>query len=218
MSQPSTNDRISELISRLGSEASPRPSFGTADRLFDCLYPPWVKPLSEVHWTPVSLAIRAAQLLQLSTRILDLGSGIGKFCTVGAMIHPSTRFFGVEQRLPLIRVAQGIAQRLRLDNVGYFHGAIASVALEAFDGAYMFNPFGEHLLDREPQIDGFKRPPCRRRFNELVATTEKQLETARPRFRVVTYHGFGGDMPTSYERLAREAAGTDFLELWIKRA
>jgi len=42
---------------------------------------------------------------------------------------------------------------------------------------------------------------------------ERRLAAARPGTRVVTYHGFGGEMPPGFERVRRDA---DELSLWIR--
>ena len=200
--------------------ASLRARFAMDDQAFDSLYPYWVRMLSETHWTPVSVAIRALQMLLpgAGDRILDIGSGTGKFCTVAGMLHGSATFYGIEQRLRLIHVAQQLGRRCEVENVHYIHGDITSVNLQNFEGAYMFNPFGEHVLEeRRPQIDKFHRP-SHRRYIELTKSAEALLASARPGCRVVTYHGFGGEMPRSYVRLSREPSWTDYLELWVKRA
>jgi hypothetical protein len=69
------------------------------DRDFDSLFPDMYQEISDTHWTPVEIARRAAQLLvaDSSTRVLDVGSGIGKFCLIGALTT-SAHFVGVEQR------------------------------------------------------------------------------------------------------------------------
>src|SRR6185437_914320 len=56
------------------------------DSDFDAIYPAPVRRVSASFWTPVSVAVRAADLLvdDPSTRVLDIGSGVGKFCIVGA--------------------------------------------------------------------------------------------------------------------------------------
>ncbi|MCC6806912.1 MAG: hypothetical protein IT381_05785 [Deltaproteobacteria bacterium] len=198
--------------------ASMRARFAMDDQVFDSLYPYWVRMLSDTHWTPVSVAVRAAQLLLpgAGEHVIDIGSGTGKFCTIAGMLHHSAIFYGVEQRLRLIHVAEKLGRRLGVDNTRYLHTDIASVNLDDFEAAYMFNPFGEHVLDGRPQIDGFHRP-SHRRYRDLIAVAQEKLARARPGFRVVTYHGFGGEMPRSYERMAREPSWSDYLELWVKR-
>lgn len=57
------------------------------DRAFDRLLPEHLRRLSHEHWTPVDVAIRATALLcpASGTRILDIGSGVGKPCVIGTM-------------------------------------------------------------------------------------------------------------------------------------
>src|SRR4030095_5525386 len=54
---------------------------------------------SVMYWTPVHVARRAAQLLVTGadSQVLDVGSGPGKFCLVGALATLG-HFTGVEQR------------------------------------------------------------------------------------------------------------------------
>ncbi len=78
---------------------------------FDHVYPDWVRSLSERHWTPVDVAERAAELLVTSAgvRVLDVGSGAGKFCIIGALTTEG-KFCGIEQRAHLIDVAREAAR------------------------------------------------------------------------------------------------------------
>jgi hypothetical protein len=46
----------------------------------------------------------------------------------------------------------------------------------------------------------------------------ERLHRARRGTRVVTYHGFGGDLPPSYRLELEEEAGTERIELWVKVA
>src|SRR5436309_456822 len=57
------------------------------DHVFDRLYPDHVGRLSRLHWTPVSVALRAAALLapEPGMNVLDLGCGPGKLCCVAAL-------------------------------------------------------------------------------------------------------------------------------------
>jgi hypothetical protein len=78
-----------------------------------------------------------------------------------------------------------------------FPGNALMLDWDKFDGIYFFNPFWGGMPE---QIS--------------IRRAEMKLEETLPGTRVVTYHGFGGDMPADYRRLAREPAGTDHLELW----
>src|SRR5882724_9352746 len=57
------------------------------DAAFDQLYSEDVRRLSGVHWTPVSVALRAVELLapEAGMRVLDVGAGAGKLCCLGAL-------------------------------------------------------------------------------------------------------------------------------------
>ena len=78
------------------------------DEQFNTIYPTSIRRLSEKHWTPVSVAKAAAEFLVTNpgTRVLDIGSGAGKFCMVGA-VHTRGFFTGVEQREELVQLRQG---------------------------------------------------------------------------------------------------------------
>ena len=51
---------------------------------FDGIYPEEVRPMAFTHFTPIEIAIRAAKFLvqKSGTKVLDIGSGAGKFCKV----------------------------------------------------------------------------------------------------------------------------------------
>ena len=87
-----------------------RAGWELTDLEFDRVYPSWVRRLSDMHWTPVEVARRAAALLAVdpTTRVLDVGSGVGKFCLIGALTTRAT-FVGIEQRENLVTVARDTA-------------------------------------------------------------------------------------------------------------
>ena len=73
-----------------------------SDLNFDKIYPKSSQEHSARHFTPVSIAIKAAKLLVDSPtdKILDIGSGVGKFCCIGAAVTEAN-FYGVEKRKTL---------------------------------------------------------------------------------------------------------------------
>ncbi len=75
------------------------------DEKFDLIYPPEVRELSSIFWTPVRIAAEAAELLAVTpaTRVLDIGCGPGKFCLVAAKLTEGS-FTGIEQRPAFIHI------------------------------------------------------------------------------------------------------------------
>ena len=175
------------------------------------------KRFSRRHWTPVGLAYRAAMLLtdHKACDILDVGSGLGKFCLIGALTTPG-RFFGVERRKWLVAEARETALLLGIERVEFGHGDMADLDWSRFDGVYLYNPFCENILE-SIRID-LTVPLGKRQYDEFVSVVEKKLETLRIGARVVTLHGFGGRMPVAFTRTLCEPWGDGFLELWEKQS
>jgi SAM-dependent methyltransferase len=183
------------------------------DHEFDALYPRWVRVLSRRHWTPVEVALRAVELLvdgKPNARILDVGSGPGKFCLVGALAGAGT-FVGMERRPELVEIASNVARRLGVGERTEFGTGDAFVLDWArFDGVYLFNPFADDLGS---VVDRMAVWP---RFAEAVGAANKQLARLPRGARVVTYHGYGGPFPPGFERTVSERRGSGPLDLWIK--
>jgi len=184
------------------------------DLTFDQVFPAAHRFRSWLHWTPVDVALRACALLAPTSghRVLDVGSGVGKLCLVGAATTSSS-WFGVERDAEMVGVATMAAARMNLsERTGFVHGDIAAVDWSEFDAFYLFNPFAE-VLSAGPG-DALDR---RQRYIANIEFVQHQLSRAAPATRVVTYHGLGGDMPPDYELIHAEPAREDQLCLWIRR-
>ena len=168
-----------------------------------------------MFWSPVSVVRRAAELLSRgpATRILDVGSGVGKFCTIAALTTPGI-FIGVERCGDLVDVARETARRARAPKARFIHASVEDVEWSKFDGLYFFNPFGELGRLGLTPLYAEARDPAE--YWRIVAFTEENLCRAKQGARVVTYHGFGGDMPSCFRLLIKEPVGTDYLECWEK--
>jgi len=95
-----------------------------------------------------------------------------------------------------------------------FHtGDMALIDWDDFDSLYLFNPFEADLL-------GENYGETRKKwavFGHEVTRVEDWLAQLASGTRVVTYHGFGGEMPDSYSLAAMEHIGSGPLALWVKR-
>lgn len=187
------------------------------DRDFDCIYPPTVREVSDVFWTPVAVAREAALWLTRGgrARVLDVGAGVGKFCLVGAAVAPETTFVGIEHRPHLVAIAREAARTCGLHNVLMVQGEMDVAPWRDFDAFYMFNPFDENNFSTGAQLDGSVELSTKRYLRD-VRFTEQCLGQAAVGTRVVTYHGFGGVMPVEYRLEHEQPHGMDFLRFWIK--
>lgn len=187
-----------------------------SDSAFDCIYPDEIRRLSEIHWTPVSTSKRAAELLvqDSNTRVLDVGSGCGKFCLVGGLTTQGW-FYGIEQRGPLALYAQSLAEKHQLSRVQFLKGDLKEVDWTWFNAFYLYNPFNENLYPNEIRIDASVEL-SEQRYIEVIRAVQARLHILPIGTRVVTYHGFGGEMPPGYEMRVKEPRGDDFLRLWVK--
>src|SRR5581483_1498313 len=125
------------------------------DVAFDSIYPAAILLLSPRFWTPVEVARRAAAMIQAAgvRRVLDVGSGSGKFALVAASAAPDVEFVGVERRSQLVAAARKAGAQLAIRNARFQLGDAADLEWEGFDGFYLYNPFAENLFVPEDRID-----------------------------------------------------------------
>jgi SAM-dependent methyltransferase len=185
------------------------------DRDFDRIFPDEIQSLSRIHWTPVEVARRAAELLvdTPGTRILDVGAGVGKFCFVAALTS-AAEVVGVEQRPDFVKLARWLGGRYRIPRVSFTLGNAVETDWQEFSAIYLFNPYCE-ALHASRQID-LTVPAGVPVYQDYLRKTEAQLSRTRIGTRVLLYHGFGGEMPKSFHLETSEWQGSGSLELWLK--
>ncbi len=188
------------------------------DYEFDSVYPDDVRRVSRRFWTPVAVARRAAELLRDAgvTRLLDVGSGVGKFALVAASAAPAIEILGVEQRSRLFAVATEAHAALALPNVGFVLGDVSEVSWSGFDGFYFYNSFAENVFDPVDRLDDAAELSMARLARDVQRAT-LALRGADVGVSVATFHGSSGRIPTSFELVCQEAASSGWLRLWTKR-
>lgn len=189
----------------------------TSDRAFDALLPDELRTRSALHWTPLSVVNRAAGWIdEFGIRsVVDVGSGVGKFCVAAALASKAT-YTGIEQRARLVHVARKLAETLDLSTrVSFIHGTLGISRIPSAEAYYMYNPFGENLFGPESQIDGdveLNEP----RYRRDVSATERLLTEVPLGTFLITYNGFGGHMPPTFRQLRLEQVHRNELQLWEK--
>jgi SAM-dependent methyltransferase len=188
--------------------------FSIEDEKFDLIYSQQIRKLSSIFWTPVAVAAVAAKMLVTApdTRVLDIGSGAGKFCLLGGSLTDG-RFTGIELRSDLVAAARQVATDLGLANVEFIHGNVIDVDFTAYDAFYIFNPFEENMFDGH-KID--RAVPLSRELFKRYTNHVSTCLGARPLgTRVVTFAGYADDIPACYS--CESALFGDDLKLWIKQ-
>jgi len=89
------------------------------------------------------------------------------------------------------------------------------VPWDPYDGFYFFNPFAENTFERRDWFDDHVHLSTLRFGSELLRV-ERLLERARVGTVVVTYHGLGGPIPSSYTLVGDERSGSDRIRTWVQ--
>lgn len=184
-----------------------------SDEEFDAIYPEEVRDFSNRHYTSVYISQRAAEFLAVKEdiQILDIGSGTGKFCLVGA-ICTNAHFTGVEYRKYQSEIAKECADRFAITNVSFIYANILDIKFDQFDAFYIFNPFLENI-DTSARMDQLMdgKESDYEVFKKYVFD---QLDKKGVGTRLATYWTALNQIPDSYE-LKKSILG-DTLKFWEK--
>ena len=187
------------------------------DRSFDRFLPEPLRLVSPQYWSPLAVAKRAGEWFDdLGIRtMVDIGSGAGKFCVAGALFGTS-RFIGLERHSLLVRSAGALADLFDLnDRVSFIAGTFGAVPTPVGDAYYFFNPFGEYWLGADYPREG-DADLAATRYADDIAVAEDLLRSVPVGTWILTYNGFGGRMPASYELVRVDWKLCGVLRLWRK--
>jgi len=185
-----------------------------SDEKFDNLFSSGSKLLSSRHWTPLAVARKAAKFLAThpGAKVLDIGSGVGKFCLAAGQLHRNINWFGIEQRTHLVAEAKTVKRQLELPHVTFITGNFTQLNLASFNNFYFFNSFYENLSE-DAVIDETVEV-SRQLFHYYHNYLYRQFSLLPSGTRLASYHSLEDDMPCDYK-----IVGKDFNELltyWIK--
>lgn len=168
------------------------------DDEFNAIYPERIRNLSRRHWTPIEIAKKSAEFLvnRPGTRVLDIGSGPGKFCLVGATCTKG-HFTGVEQRSALVELSKKLSRCYRVDNTDFIHANITSIDFKNYDAFYFYNSFHENI-DLTAKIDETVNVNIEL-YNLYHSYVYEQLSLAPEGTRIATYWSRTREIPSSYQ-------------------
>jgi SAM-dependent methyltransferase len=185
-----------------------------SDERFNQLYPLSAQVHARKHWTPLSVARKAAHFLSAenNVKILDIGSGVGKFCLSAAYYKPKALYYGVEQRKNLITYAENARETLHIENVSFIHGNFTTLDFREYDHFYFYNAFYENLTGTDKIDDSIDYSG--ELFNYYNRYLYKQLELKPAGTRIATFHSLEDEIPKCYHEVGSEF--DNLLKFWIK--
>jgi SAM-dependent methyltransferase len=187
------------------------------DCAFDTFLPEDLGSLSADQWTPLEVALSAASWLKEFgvQRVVDIGSGPGKFC-VAAALAGTCELVGLEQNPRFVTVARSLARLFGVQNrVHFVQGTLDDNVLPTADAYYLYNPFAQHLFAPSDDL-GWGASPNYERYRRDVMTVQDVFRRAPAGTIVLTYNGFGGLMPASYEACRVDRELPCVLRMWRK--
>ena len=195
-------------------ERTDAPNYFHSDERFDELYPLPVAVLAEQHWTPLAVSRKAAAFLAVEdkSRILDIGSGVGKFCLAAAQYAPNALFYGVEQRKRLVHHAEKAKESLGIVNAQFIHANFTQLNFNAYDHFYFYNAFYENLIGTD-KID-HNIDYSSELYHYYSRYLYRQLDQKPSGTRIVTYHSTEDEIPRDY--YVAESLMNNLLKCWIK--
>ncbi len=201
-------------MSSIAAKSRQSDSWFSSDLQFDLLYPESIQRLASMHWTPLHVARMAAEFLATGegVRILDIGSGVGKFCLSAAYYKPASFFDGVEQRSSLIGHAEAARAILGLSNVAFIHGNFTQLDFKKYTHFYFYNSFFENLDGTDKIDDSIEYSPGL--YNYYSNYLYKEFEKMPVGTRIVTYCSWGDEIPPAYSVVQSELDG--LLRFYIK--
>jgi SAM-dependent methyltransferase len=187
-----------------------------SDLEFDRFLPEALRTVSAEYWTSLATAKRASEWFRAHgvSSVVDIGSGVGKFCVATAIFHEQLRATGVEQRPRFVQAARSLATRFEVQGrVSFLQGAIAEAAALTADAYYLYNPFAENLVAAHQALDA-QAELSQERYARDIAAVEALFSRAPLGTHVLTYNGFGGQFPADYARVRVDESLPYELALW----
>jgi hypothetical protein len=166
-----------------------------------------------MHWTPVDIAGKASDFLAIpNASVLNIGSGVGKFCITAGFFNPETTFYGIEQRKELYTFAEIAKAEIDLPNVRFMHGNLTEPDFKGYDHFYFYNPIYENI-ELDSRI-GYAVETSFELYDNDSRFVYQMLVEKPPETRLVTFHAPNSQVPPGYQLINNSYSG--MLKIWIR--
>lgn len=187
------------------------------DECWDSLLPSTLQSLSPFQWTPISVIERTWKYLSSDgvTSVVDLGSGVGKFCIyLSLLFSDSIDIFGFEDREELLSVSEGLKKHWGVSKVQFQKANFLTHFPYGHSHYYCFNPLyetikGSHSID-------LKKNKSAHQFLKDLQTFKQNLFLLKPKSKLITFHGFGGSFLPGFRLVLNEEISGGEFQVWEK--
>jgi SAM-dependent methyltransferase len=200
-----------EMIEKIRSGGSVK------DCDFDHIFPPYYQFQSPIHWSPISVARQISQWISPLKRqsFVDIGCGVGKICLL-LRILTDFEITGIEQRPKLVEIGNKIIELNNLKNISIIQMNMLELNWDLHDIYYLYNPFQEHITDAGICIIENDLDFDAKNYAQYTSEVFRQLTWARPGKVLITFHGYGGNIPSGWKMAASNHLENGDLTMWIK--
>lgn len=175
------------------------------DLVWDSFLPEKFRTVSPYQWTPISVIVTSWEYLQEEkvTSIVDLGSGVGKFClNLGKLSKDRFPILGMEDRIELYQIAESLKDKWKTREVKFEHRNFLEEFPYEYSHYYCFNPLYE-TMKASHSIDGTKDKSALL-FIHNLQTLKNHFLNCKIGTKLITYHGFGGSVLPGFKVLLKK--------------
>nr|WP_232227642.1 methyltransferase domain-containing protein [Leptospira wolbachii] len=183
------------------------------DTLWDSYLPEKFQTLSPFQWTPISVIERTWKYLSADgvTSVVDLGSGVGKFCIhLSLLSNHSIDILGLEDREELVSLSNSLKVNWETPNVEFRKENFLKEFPVGRSHYYCFNPLYETMKGSH-SIDSIKQKSAIQFLKDLQSLKQNLL-LLTPKSKLITFHGFGGNFLPGFRVVVKEEiSGGEYL-------
>ncbi len=145
-------------------------------------------------WAYDRQILKAAEFLcdetSINKKVLDIGSGIGRFCILAAKLHPNFQFEGIELDEKRVDLANLIAEEMEVKNVKFICGDFRDLDVAEYGGFFIYSPFrmgAAHELNVTPR--NWDYDSIIKYVNEMNEITAHKLSATPSGTKYTIYNG-----------------------------